>query len=350
MPTAKYFNRYPDFPSDVATANLPRISLGKLTGNDDSESSKLFQACKTSGFFLLDLSGSSEGETALKDAEAVFDLGQEILDLKQEELMKYLYRPPESLFGYKCTGQLKLEDGSSDRIDFYTVGQDDMLGTSTPRSNPELILANRKTFQDFFHHVHGVVCHLFYHLDKQLDLPPGTLASLNPQDKISGTSLRMLRCLPQPVGNHGVNLLGHTDIGSITMLFNIAGGLQVLPAGAEDIDENWRYVRPEPGCALINLRDTMAEWSGGLLQTPLHRVTTPPGQQAGYTRYSLAYLVRPNGDASVRRLGGGKVIPPLAAGEQDEDLCAREWETKRAAEIISGKKREKGKMGHQIKV
>ena len=239
---------------------------------------------------------------------------------------------------YKGMGNTKIEDGSPDGFEAYSLSQDDMLGVS-PRDNPEIIQTHRKAFQDFLHDAHGIISHLLFHLDKHLGLKPNTLASLSPQDKPSGTILRLLKMKssPQTAGGHRTNLISHTDIGSITMLFNIVGGLQVLPADAENTDGNWRWVRPEPGCAVINLGDAMVQWSGGILRSNVHRVAAPPGEQAGCKRYSIAYLVRPEANVSMRRLVGGGVIPQLDDGEEDEDVCAKDWEKMRVAQIVSGK-------------
>ena len=242
---------------------------------------------------------------------------------------------------------MKLEDGSPDGIEFYGLGQDDMLGTSTPRPNPEIILANRKTFQDICHDAYGIICHLLSHLEHHLSVKSGTLASLCPQDKPSQTMIRMLRAPPPKNGDHRTNLIGHTDIGAMTILFNIVGGLQILPPGSENVESNWVYVRPEPGCAVVNLGDSMAQWTGGLLRSNIHRVATPPGQQASCTRYSLAYFVRPEAAASMRRLEGGDIIPRATDGEQEDIPCQQEWEKMRVAEIMAGNSLPKS-MGGQI--
>ena len=155
---------------------------------------------------------------------------------------------------------MKLEDGSPDSIEFDGLGQDDVLGTSTPRPTPEIITTNRKAFQDIVHHAYGIICHFLSHLDRHLSLKPGTLASFCPQNKPSQTMLRMPRSPPQTIGSHRTNLIGHTDLGSMVMLFNAVGGLQLLPAGSENVDENWVYIRPDPGCAVINLGDAMVQW------------------------------------------------------------------------------------------
>ena len=100
MPRAKLFNKLPPFPEDVPVAELPRISLTKLLENNTHESEELFQACREVGFFLLDLTGSSAGETVLDDAEKTFDLEERIFALSQEELSKYIFESSADRFLY----------------------------------------------------------------------------------------------------------------------------------------------------------------------------------------------------------------------------------------------------------
>jgi isopenicillin N synthase-like dioxygenase len=99
----------------------------------------------------------------------------------------------------------------------------------------------------------------------------------------SGCHVRFIRTPPQPAENRGTALGEHTDFGSLTILFNRIGGLQVLLPGTQD----WVYVKPVPGCAIINLGDAMVKFSAGLLRSNLHRVVSPPGRQAELVRYSL---------------------------------------------------------------
>ncbi|MCJ1283109.1 hypothetical protein MMC26_002436 [Xylographa opegraphella] len=337
MPTVEIFDSYPPFPKDVPSAVLPCLSYNELLQGSNKESLALFQACRTDGFFLLDLQGSSEGEALLKCAQRVFDLSKVILELDQETLMKYHFKPPTNLCGYKPVGQMKLQDGSPDAIDFYALGQDDLFAKPTLKTCPQPIVSNYELFYDFFNQSHQTVCHILSHLDQHLDLSLGTLASFISQDKPSGTIIRMLRCLPQRLGTHRTNLTGHTDMGCVTLLFNIVGGLQILPSGSDNAEENWRYVQPRPGCVLVNLGDAMVQWSGGILRSNLHRVATPPGRQAECERFSLAYLTRPESSASMQRLESGSVIPRLANGEEKETLNVKDWESSRAALYMVGK-------------
>jgi isopenicillin N synthase-like dioxygenase len=243
-------------------------------------------------------------------------------------------------------GSLKTDDGKPDTMEIYSVGQDDMIGTSPPYENPEPIEAHRQDFQAFFRHAYAAVCVILSHLDKKLGLAPNTLASLNPQDKPTATALRLLLSPPQsnPEEVRGV-IPGHTDISSITMLFHVAGGLQILPAGCENEEENWRYVRPEPNCALINLGDTIVEMTGGVLRSSLHRVVTPPGEQARVTRQSLAYLVKPDRMATMRRVKSSGVVPPPSEHDKEDTRSVDEWAAERSRQIIMGEVKPKGRGG-----
>lgn len=136
----------------------------------------------------------------------------------------------------------------------------------------------------------------------------------------------MIRYPAQPLADRRQSLLNHTDIGAITFLCSAVGGLQILTPGSDPADEAaWRYVRPEPNCAIINLGDALVEWSGGILRSNMHRVTYPPGAQADYTRHSVAYLVRGNHSVSMKRLRSDKIPSAAEDGETDLDVSCEEW-------------------------
>ncbi|KAL8888830.1 MAG: hypothetical protein Q9192_006113 [Flavoplaca navasiana] len=336
MPTREFFARNPPFPSDVPVIELECLSFTKLLANDAAECQRLFQACQYIGFFLVNLRGSDEGETMLKHAERAFDLTEQIHRVDQDTLKRYSFKPPADLFGYKSAGDMKLEDGSPDRMAFYNLSQDDMLDNSPSRPAPAIVETHRTDFRDFFHHAHLILSRLLSHLDTLLGLEKGTLISLSPLDKASGTSLRLLQALPSDSESKPrTDLVGHTDLGSITMLFNVVGGLQVLPPSAPEkpVDSDWQYVRPMPECALINLGDAMVQWSGGIVRSNMHRVATAPGAQKEAERLSVAYLLRPALETSMQRLKGKNIAP---ANGEEESIQARDWERMRAAQIVKG--------------
>jgi isopenicillin N synthase-like dioxygenase len=128
---------------------------------------------------------------------------------------------------------------------------------------------------------------------------------------------------PQPCGDERISLLAHTDFGSITLLWNIIGGLQILPpeAGNSDpdgISKKWQYIKPEKGCVVVNMGDAMVKFSGGRLRSNLHRVTAIPGEQGMVERYSVAYFMRPEDNVLMQSLEEG--------GEEEEKLyTAKQW-------------------------
>lgn len=99
MPTPAYFAKYPPFPDDVPTADIPVVSYAKLLEKNEGSSTALFEACRALGFFVLDLSGCSTGEAFLNQAVKMFDLDQQLHGLPTDEKMRYAYNPPTSLFG-----------------------------------------------------------------------------------------------------------------------------------------------------------------------------------------------------------------------------------------------------------
>ncbi|KAL4931615.1 putative oxidoreductase, 2OG-Fe(II) oxygenase family [Aspergillus undulatus] len=125
----------------------------------------------------------------------------------------------------------------------------------------------------------------------------------------SGDQVRFVKAPPQPVDDRRTALGEHTDFGSVTILFNRLGGLQVLPPG---VDAEWQY------------------FTNGLLRSNIHRVVSPPGEQANSTRYSLVYFARPEDDVVLRRLEGPSRIPELLDEVEEEVINSKDWIIRRA--------------------
>lgn len=99
MASSAEFSRYPEFPADVPSAQLTRISLSKLFVDDVDETKALFESCRSVGFFLLDLSGNDAGEALVRDIDILLELAHLTMALPEEEKMKYHAKPPQKLFG-----------------------------------------------------------------------------------------------------------------------------------------------------------------------------------------------------------------------------------------------------------
>ncbi|RAH55963.1 oxidoreductase [Aspergillus piperis CBS 112811] len=336
MPTQEYFDQIPPFPSELPVVSLSKISLEGLKNNTTEEVEELFEACQQWGFFLLDLRGSDEGAALLQDAEGMFELTTQLSTLGQETLKSYTYKPPDFM-RYKGIGSIKTDNGEADHIHAYSLSQDEVLGYPNRSSlHPEVINTSKEQLRKFIEHAHAILDEVLAKLDICLGIEPKTLEALSPLDQESESLVRLLWSPAQANPDYDrISFGGHTDMGTMTLLFNIAGGLQVLPASRENVKENWQYIKPEPGCAVVNVGDTLVEWTGGVLRSSLHRVVTAPGDQAMVQRESVAYLVRPKRTASLQRLKGG-VIPPLLPGEEDETRSVDEWNEWRSRQIALG--------------
>ncbi|MCJ1385609.1 hypothetical protein MMC17_008732 [Xylographa soralifera] len=326
MPPFSNPEAYPAFPADISVADLHHISLAKLRAEDEAESKTLFEACQGAGFFLLDLRQDAKGQELLNDVDELLEVGERIFDLPLEEKMKSVMGGTRGIFGFKGVGLSKVDtDGTPDRCEFYGVSKDDVMGIKPQLVAPSVVDENRKLFKTFSEKGHAVCLLVLAHLNKHLRLPHGLLASQHRLMCASGDQVRILKFDPQPRQDRRTSLVPHTDFGSVTVLFNILGGLQILPSGKENVEAHWEYVKPERGHAIINIGDTITKWTNGLLRSAMHRVTYAPGDQGDLTRWSLAYFSHAEDTSLMKRLEGSDVIPALADGTVEEDITVVEW-------------------------
>lgn len=212
-------------------------------------------------------------------------------------------------YRYKPIGGTKIEDGRPDRCEIYSLPMDDLLALVPPNSNPPAFEKSRPLLNSCAKHMHSVASTILTHLSTHLALPPQTLSTMHALTKRSPSNLRLLHMPPQQASTAQTSLMGHTDNGSVTVLFNIVGGLQVL-----DDTESWCYVRPEPGYAIINLGDSIVQLTGDVLRSNMHRVIPAPGAQSECPRFSVAYAMKPPYECRMERLKS-EGIP---CGEEEE--------------------------------
>ena len=210
------------------------------------------------------------------------------------------------------------------------MSKDDILGISSPLPAPEVLQPHRDLLRSYMEHSHAIVTLLLRLLNARLDLQPETLASLHRLHATSGDQVRGVHAPPQPYDVRKTALGEHSDFGSVTILFNRLGGLQVLPPDAEE----WCYVKPLRGHAVINLGDAMVKFTAGVLRSNIHRVVSPPGEQAGSTRMSLVYFARPEDQVLLKVLEGSEHIDAMRRRHpetvDDEEITSKEWIKRRA--------------------
>lgn len=219
----------------------------------------------------------------------------------------------------------RTETNEPDRFEWFNLGQDGLVGNAPLQPLPDVIHSQISLFTSFLKHGQMIASVINQTLATQLSLAPETFTALQTPEKSSGTVVRIIKADASPLPEHlRTSMHHHTDFGTITLLANVLGGLQILDTDKAQMDDNaWLWVRPQPGCLIVNLGDAMVQWTGGVLRSNVHRINYSPGQQRYLDRYSLAILFRPERNASMKRLiGEGR-------DSEDDKLTAWEWEVKR---------------------
>ncbi|KAI0751878.1 Clavaminate synthase-like protein [Daedaleopsis nitida] len=319
---------YPPFPKDVPTYPLVVVDFQLIQAGDVDEINRLFDAATTIGFWYLKNHGIGE------EVDPMFDMGRETIALPLDEKLKYEMGDQGSSFGYKKAGANIMDSqGTRDVTEFVNVSRDDALAwpASVHRTYPSTInVRMESTVRPFVQKAVAINNTLIDVLNDKLGLPKGTLAAFHKVEEHSGCIARVIRAPPVVGVPEKLFLTAHTDYGSLSLLFNRLGGLQVLPP---DTDQ-WYYVQPIPGLAICNIGDALNIFSGGILRSNIHRVIPPPKEQAQYERWSLVFFTRPN-DA-VELVAQSDKSPRIAesvarapAGKYRPGVTAKEWIARR---------------------
>ncbi|KAI1865990.1 uncharacterized protein JN550_007968 [Neoarthrinium moseri] len=328
-------DQYPPFPDGLATVELQTISLDKLLRGNAVEQTRVFEACKGRGFFYLDLRGSDIGQRILQGAEHIARVGEETFELPVEEKVKYSQgRGGKTLFGYKSVGATVTDKaGTKDTAEFFNVAKNDMIVDDAKMQHawPAPILEAKPIFRDYVQSAHSVGMLLLGILAERLGVAPSAITSQHRIEEPAGDHVRITRGPPRETEElPEIQTPSHTDFGTITILLNWLGGLQVwsesarkaqLNDGQPDSPGEWLWVKPQRGCAIINLGDAAVKFTNGVLCSGRHRVIPAPGAQGKWPRYSIVYFVRPEDKAVLKQLRG-EGIPN---GPEEEGLTAQEW-------------------------
>lgn len=144
---------------------------------------------------------------------------------------------------YKALGATVVDaNGNLDTIEFLNISKDDALAfpRQAHRGYPAPITEQMtSTIAPFVRKASDIINSILHVFNDRLELPLNFLSQkLHPSTECSSSEVRWTR---NPAGNKagGLAMGAHTDFGSLNLLFNELGGLQVLPVGMEE----WQYVK-----------------------------------------------------------------------------------------------------------
>ncbi|BEJ12996.1 hypothetical protein CspHIS471_0301700 [Cutaneotrichosporon sp. HIS471] len=321
MPPQTIHSTLPPFPVDIPTAPLVSVSLAGLEARNPATQQALWDACQDLGFFYLDMFGSEVGERIVSQAEAINAVQNKFWALGNEELDKYGRDKVHEFFAYRY-GEPGEVDGNGVKLrnQNYNIRKDDVLGQTDRLPAPPVVRSNDPLFASYIRDCRVVIDLLLEQLNTRLELPPGTLAEMHRLSQPSGDHIRFTNNPSQPFVERVAKRGEHTDFGSLTILFNWLGGLQIRHPKTDE----WVYVRPIPGSPVVNLGDAMVTFTAGILRSNIHRVVPAPGEQSHSDRSSLVFFTRPEDDVIMKRLKGG-IIDAQPETEAGEEMTAQEW-------------------------
>lgn len=206
----------------------------------------------------------------------------------------------------------------------------------------------KSTYQSFARHGVRIGQAILSNLERELHLQPGDLTKMHEPSPTTGGFVRMIRYLAPKKLDPQAPPIGpvHTDGNSITFLFKWSGGFQIAPPkttgdrlvkmiDTDHADTDWLWVKPVPGCVLVNLGDPMPVLTNGVLTSGRHRVVTAPGEQALFDTYSILTGLRPKNETLMKPLKSDVIPPETEEQMQQPALTAIDNAVRKVAAIYS---------------
>jgi isopenicillin N synthase-like dioxygenase len=229
----------------------------------------------------------------------------------------------------------EIAPGVFDNVEIYNVPK---FIPVLERPQPDIVNDNRPIIEQFARHIHNeIVRKLLTLLAIILELPEDYFLNVHRYDEKSDCHLRYMKYSRRTAEENdkasGIWSKGHTDFGSLTLLFRQpVAALQVRTPEGE-----WKWVKPYPGSITVNLADSLQFLTNGFLKSSIHRVVMPPPDQRDVDRLGVLYFVRPEDDLELRpvasellrRLGYDQITDNSAVG-----ITAGEWVKARVAKGV----------------
>ncbi|KAI9202432.1 uncharacterized protein BJ171DRAFT_514050 [Polychytrium aggregatum] len=228
-----------------------------------------------------------------------FVLAAQYFDRPLADKLRHAYDPNDNS-GYTSFGQevLNLDDPVDQKEAFNLRPFNGLFGSK--ETLPELFQAHFDRIEQLSEDLHRLMLRILDAVSLGLQIPAeaGGISYLSDRHRYqepSGCTLRMLRYPPAKTGS--IRCGGHTDYGSLTLLFqDSVGGLEVFVPTSETIRDpavdGWIPVVPAPNTLIVNAGDLMEFWTGGLIRSAPHRVRGWPGSEST-SRYSVAFFGHP---------------------------------------------------------
>ncbi len=290
----------------------------------DDQAAALASACETDGFFRLplDIIDTRVADAAWIAAKDFFALSE-----KQKRRITFPeagYPYGYSPFKHEALAQSTVAKAAApDLKESLSVGPDCGVPTTQPnlidgdwiRSPslwPEQPASLRAAWTAYYRSL-AVVCeHLMSVLAVAFDLPPAFFAPMIDRPISSMRALRYPEISPADAAGPSLRAGEHADYGTFTVLrTDEVPGLEI-----QALDGTWQPVQPETDSFVVNLGDSIAQWTNNQWRSTMHRVTATDLSE----RHSFAFFHMANWDAVIECLptcrvdGEAPLHEPAVAG------------------------------------
>ncbi|KAE9370530.1 Clavaminate synthase-like protein [Stipitochalara longipes BDJ] len=285
------------------------LSLFDTPGGKQRLAAQLYDALKNIGFIYVINFGLSQ-----KEIDEQYDIAKGLFDMPLREKEKFRADLEKGeYFGYKPFGLREVKPGVPENTEVYNI----------PSVSQQTGVPTRHT------HIRvQVVAKLFKLFAIALELPEEYFLDFHRNDEVN--SSYMPKC-----GLDNIWLKGHTDFGSLTLLFRQPiAALEVRTPSGE-----WKHVKPYQDSLTVNVADTLQFLSNGFLKSSKHRVVAPPSDQAHLDRLGVLYFVRPGDYVKLRGAKSAVLKREELIASEDEtvELTAKDWISRRVIANISSK-------------
>lgn len=291
------------------------LSQFDTPGGKQRLANQLRDAVHKVGFFYITNFGLDQDAV-----DQQFAIGKELFDLPVDEKLKYRADLEHGNYnGYRPQGSIELFPGLRDNVEMYNVFK---FIPELERTQPDVVTKNRPEIERFQKHIaEDTVQKLLTLIAIVLEMPEDSLTGGHKYNDVSDCHLRYMiyhaRTAEENAKYQGLYSRGHTDFGSLTLLFRQPiAALQVLMP-----DGSWKWVKPYPGSITVNIADVLQFWTAGYLKSSVHRVVAPPEDQAHLDRLGLLYFLRPAHDLSLKTVDS-PVLERLGLLKERDDAAA----------------------------
>ncbi|KAJ7090630.1 gibberellin 2-oxidase [Mycena epipterygia] len=271
---------------DWAPIAILDLAKWDTPGGKESLARDLNDAVRNMGFWVVVNSGIPQ-----EAMDRQFDLANTFFDLPLEEKIEVTFEEDgKSYFGYRPPGKIR-NSVHKENLEILNIHKS-VPGTNIPRH--AFIARHEEEITAFQKLVHEtVICKLFILFAIMLELPENHFVNMHIFEEQSDDHMRFIKYQPRTVEeDKAVNdqwMAGHTDFGSITLLFpQPVAGLQVRTP-----ENDWKWVKYVEGGITCNAADLLSIMTKGYVKSAVHRVVRPPPDQAHMQRLGFFFFIRP---------------------------------------------------------